>query len=171
MSHPEENKIQEYLDSGNILHKDVIEGHLDICPDCRKIVEEYKELYFGLEKEEIPDLSSSFAEKVMGNIEVAQVQQESGSPWVTVLVAACFTISVGALYYFTKFKFFYSLLEIFNRQGGKLTGLADKVAGQYSIFGLSFETVSLVGIGILSIALVDYFIKFAKKRSATYMWL
>ncbi len=65
--HLTDEQLQAYLD-GTLDEAAEVETHLASCPRCRREVELYRQLYVAIERDDIPDLSPGFVERVMDRL-------------------------------------------------------------------------------------------------------
>jgi hypothetical protein len=96
--HLSDDQIQAYLDSQEIIDKELIEEHLKYCSSCQKNITFYRELYKSLDYDLMPSLPKNFAKQVISGISGTEDSRwykfESG------FIISFFLISIAAVFYF-----------------------------------------------------------------------
>ncbi len=169
MKHLTEEQIQEYLDGSGDSDMKSLAAHLYLCPGCRKLYEEYQKLYLGLAKTEIPELSPGFPQKVMTKITSVRPEPEKPSVWIPIFAVANIAVGLAAILYFVDFSFLGSFATIFDRDEGYIQVVVAKLSGYLNIVGLDLNIILIAGAAIVIIAIIDYVLRTAKKRPATFV--
>jgi hypothetical protein len=68
LNHLSEEQIQEYLDRREPEGLKEMDAHLQICPLCHRIVQQYRKVYSQISQEAFPGLSKDFSAKVITRI-------------------------------------------------------------------------------------------------------
>ncbi len=170
--HLNDDQIQDYLD-GNLKPDDQAVGHLDGCPDCQKVVENYRALYRSLAVEPGFELSPDFAEKVVSGVSPAKVSPVPEKPewfkvreWV-VMVAGLAAVTGAALFFINPISLVKSLFGWTGAAEATGGGLAQEMSTYVSGLGFNPMLLLSVALTIIAVAVIDRFVIRPRLRRGT----
>ena len=131
--HLSEEQIQLYLDNQEIPNVKTVEKHLNECSDCRKRMEEYRQVYVALSSDPFPALPKEFSKQV-----VSRISGTSESKWQffeSGFIVAFFLIGAAVgLYFINPLPFLSnSIGNFFNNIGGYTTKFLPELNGHIPI--------------------------------------
>jgi anti-sigma factor RsiW len=99
VNHLSDEEIQGYLE-GDIPRSTEISRHLKKCATCQQELQSYRQVYRALEQDSGFELSSGFAESVMGRLTVTSVSTSQNSLINSILIILGSIITLGITLYF-----------------------------------------------------------------------
>jgi predicted anti-sigma-YlaC factor YlaD len=161
--HVRDEEIQTFLD-GTAADAEVIEGHLETCPQCRDAVETYRRLYAGLAAAEPAVLSADFADRVMARLPEpaaagfrAQIKRALAGEGI--FAVAAFAALAAAAIIFIKPSLWTDLFHgMFKSSGPTNQQMAKTAEGVLASLKISPELLMAVVLTIIAVGLIDWII-------------
>ncbi|GEM_PF-2439280 len=169
LKHLSEDEIQEYLDNPVGESSGAVRNHLENCPECRRVFGDYQKLYSGLNRDDIPGLSVSFADRVMTEIEALEPVRDKRDAWIPIFAGSMILLGLSAIFYVIDFSAIFGLLQAGDFSEALNFTALRKLLGAVDIFGLNIKTILAVGLILLATFGVDFAVRYSRKKPVTFV--
>lgn len=168
MNHLNDNDIQSWLDQADPETAARVEAHLAICPECRELAGQYKALYSGISRTEIPELAPGFADRVMSAIPETEAEPEKDPIWVPVFGISLVMAGAAFIFYFLGLNSLSGFAKNTGEMGSTMLSDWSQIFSR-SVFGLDLHLIISIGLILLAVAGIDFIIRHARKRPISFM--
>ena len=156
MKHLTDDIIQEYLDSGELANKRLVESHSIVCPECQDRLESYREIYLHLTNEPVTELDERFNNNVLKLVDEWEFSKKLQS--LTYSLAA--VAGLGAILFMLNYFNILSMSHVFaflqSASINLVSPLFEAVSKIASALNGNLEILAFAVLAMLLFELLDY---------------